>query len=64
MLSDSDRTALITATEVARQRLAENERDALPEDECDPGPEHISTILDRLLVIYTMCGVIKRRAAS
>lgn len=64
MIQSEGRKKSIAAMNPASRQLADHERETCPEDECDQGPEHISMILDRLLGIYSTCGVITRRAAS
>lgn len=57
MISATDRELLIAATTAARQRMANHERDSWPTVERDDGPEHVRTILARLLDIYALRGL-------
>lgn len=50
-------TAASSMAGTARQRMRDHERNSWSAAECDDGPEHISTILARVLVGYAKRGL-------
>jgi hypothetical protein len=51
-LSDADRSALIAATETAKQRMQIFDRDSWPKSERDHGPVHNSVVIAEWLAIH------------
>lgn len=64
MIHATDRELLIAATTAARQRMRDLDRDSWPTAERNDEPEHVSTILARLLDIYALRGLDLRRTVA